>query len=166
MAQLPLSPHSTPSPIPSPSSRQTMFLCRVKKGSLAAKPDIGPTSRSFSIITERLLHHTEINQDDDPVPEITVSVLVANLDKSDTDSDPDRDITLRDLPPPGPLKGYEYASFQPQHESRMLSGHIRTSPTLYDANAALGELGLIIRPKRKRGEDIWTQILIYGAEST
>jgi hypothetical protein len=169
MAQLLPSMHPTPtpspSPLPSPKTLQTTFLCRVKNGSLAATPDIGPTFGSFSIITESLLHHTEIDQDDDLVPETAVSVPVAV-------SDPDPDITPRNLPPPGPLKGYEYTSFQPQHESRTLSGHIRTSPTLYDANAALGELGLIIRPKRKKGAgyldpdlDLWTRARLEGMVS-
>jgi len=43
---------------------QLAFCCIIEKGSLAARPNIGHTYQTFSIITERVAEAEEIDSDD------------------------------------------------------------------------------------------------------
>ena len=52
-----------PSPTPM-KALQSTFRCEIGKGSLAARPDVGPTFENFSIITEQLFKHDEIDCDE------------------------------------------------------------------------------------------------------
>src|SRR5271163_672033 len=51
-----------PSPTPM-KALQSTFRCEIGKGSLAARPDVGPTFENFSIITEQLFKHDDIDCD-------------------------------------------------------------------------------------------------------
>ena len=114
----------SPSPTHVPPVQST-FRCQVRKGGLTATPDVAPTYMIFSLITEQLLDHHEIDRDDvsnqeaapvepcDPVSEggdeATEEAEEAEESQSDSDT--------RSLPPPGPLKGYEYIPFKPHPET-------------------------------------------------
>jgi len=161
-----------------PSFRST-FQCAIQKGTLAAAADVGPTFSQYSIIVEHVLHHTEIDRDDDvsclhlespvvPDPEDAASVTE---EEGGSESESNREFASVTLPPPGLLQGYEYAAFKPN--DRSLAGHIYIAPTQYEVKAALNDLALIIRPKRKTGPgykdpdlDLWTRTRLEGMQST
>lgn len=76
-----------------------------------------------------------------------------------------------ELPPRGPLKGYEYTSFTPteNHETRR---DIYQAPSQEECLGALEDLNLLIRPKRNTGAgykdpelDLWTRARLEGMQS-
>ena len=114
---------------------------------------MGPSFRSFSIITEHLANHEEIDCDDVcEQGECASGTMDSHLAR------------LRPLLALGPLKGYSYTPFKPQDKLRTRTGHIHTSPTQHDATVALRDLGQSSIQSRTLGLDIRTQIWIFGDE--
>jgi hypothetical protein len=176
---------------------QSTFRCIIEKGSLAATPaspnNIG-TFQSFSVITEQFADENEIDCDDffASIPDLQQSLpepdTSAGPGSSDSDSDvediiwdinfdgassqsAERGLSMHP-PPSGPLKGYEYTSFEPKNIPRELHGHTRASPTQSEASSAIQDLSLITQPKRKTGRgyqdpdlDLWTQARLEGMKS-
>ena len=116
----PLRSKAVSPPCASLESMQSTFRCGLAKESLVASLEIGPTFGEFSIITEELASHEEVDCDDICILEERGAGI--------------GDIPLLPLPmgpllPPGPLKGYDYPPFNPQDKPWTNIGHTRTSPT-------------------------------------
>jgi hypothetical protein len=139
---------------------QSTFRCKINKQSPGEASEVRPTFGSFSIITEELATHEEIDCDDVCEQEECEEPGDSHLAGS------------RALPTPGPLKGYDYTPFEPRDEPRTRPGHLHTSPTQHDASIALKDLQSFVHPKRKTGPgykdpdlDLWRRARLEGMMS-
>ncbi len=116
-------------------------------------------------------NHPDIDSDMDEIQDIYKDGLDI-ICREDTLLPGISDSRSTGLPPPGPLKGYKYTSFEPKDNLRRLAGHFRTSPTQIEALTALKNLELHIRPKRKTEAgyqdpelDLWARARLEGMQS-
>lgn len=175
---------------------QSRFRCTVKRDDDAARTNLHPAFQSFSIIEETLADYVEIDHEDGfgdmPVLEEIPPEVESDTDDDDHDKDHnDPEVEADDiqniyadgidfeweeprdkLPPHGPPTGYEYTPFVPEDAPREYVGHIRTSPTMQQALAALTDLRPLIQPKRQSGAgykdpelDLWTRARLEGMRS-
>jgi hypothetical protein len=155
---------------------QSRFRYANKTESLSATAGIGPTFGIFSIIKEPLANHEEIDRDD-PFTNATKSGPALEEVISDNE-EADEEVAYSGIPrpnippPSGPPKGYKYTLFEPKDDARILTGHLRISPTQTNALAALKDLEPLIRPKRQTGAgyqdpelDLWTRARLDGMQS-
>jgi hypothetical protein len=146
---------------------QSTFQCTIEQDHVTARSNLGPTfqKQKLSVLLQgRLVDHMYVNCEEDANDPEYEADDIQNIYADGLDSDIDWDPQGPQLPPHKPLKGYEYTPFRPTDTPRQFTGHIRTSPTIKVAQAALTDLKPLLRPKQQTGSgykdpdlDLWTR---------
>ena len=142
--------------------------------------NLGPTFHKYTLLVGQLVDHMEVDRDDG-FAEHEGTLDTTDSEKNCGHHECEEEDTINSefeadglettqVPLREPLK--EYMQFAPVDAPRQLAGHIRISPTIQQARAALTDLKQLLQPRRQTGPgykdpnlDLWTRKRLEGMQS-